>query len=88
MALWMIKCSSLLQPVVNLIQERILESSVIHIDETRVQVLKEDDGNNKKSVICGCNEPAHRILIPPTFLTYHYASSRSADVVNELLAGS
>ena len=86
MALWMIKCSSLLQPVVNLIQERILESSVIHIDETRVQVLKEDDGNPQKKRYMWVQRASPPNTDSP-YIFYHYASSRSADVVNELLAG-
>ncbi|GBU08888.1 hypothetical protein AwWohl_00260 [Gammaproteobacteria bacterium] len=36
---WMIKCGILVQPLVNLMQERILEQECIHMDETRVQVL-------------------------------------------------
>src|SRR3546814_18368324 len=32
-----------LQPLLNLLRDRLLESPVIHCDETRVQVLKEPD---------------------------------------------
>jgi len=40
---WMIKCSELLQPLYNLLNDQLLGSGYIHMDETRVQVLKEPD---------------------------------------------
>ena len=43
LANWMIKCGQLAQPLINLIQEHIQQQPVIHLDETRVQVLKEPD---------------------------------------------
>jgi len=42
MAGWMIKVGELLSPVLNLMEEDILESGYVQVDETRVQVLKED----------------------------------------------
>lgn len=41
LARWVIQCAGQLQPVLNLMRDRLLESPVIHCDETRVQVLKE-----------------------------------------------
>jgi len=43
MANWMIKCGNLLQPLKNLLNDQLLSSGYIHMDETRVQVLKEPD---------------------------------------------
>lgn len=40
-SLWVIKCAKLLQPLVNLLQDNILDYDVAYADETRVQVLKE-----------------------------------------------
>ena len=40
LARWVIGVSKLLQPLHNLARDRLLESSVIHMDETTVQVLK------------------------------------------------
>ena len=37
----MIHCGQLVQPLINLIHERMLEQNIIHADETRVQVLNE-----------------------------------------------
>ena len=43
LARWVIQCGEHLQPLLNLMRDRLLESRVIHCDETRVQVLKEPD---------------------------------------------
>jgi transposase len=43
LARWVIQCAEHLQPLLNLMRDRLLESRVIHCDETRVQVLKEPD---------------------------------------------
>ncbi len=48
LAQWMIRCSHLLQPVFNLMQERLLEAPILHMDETRVQVLKRGRKNPAK----------------------------------------
>ncbi|WP_344799381.1 IS66 family transposase, partial [Litoribacillus peritrichatus] len=42
-ARWMIQCSQLLQPLYNLMNDRLMSSGYIHMDETTVQVLKEPD---------------------------------------------
>lgn len=41
MARWMVQVGELLQPLMNLLEEELLSSSYIQMDETRVQVLKE-----------------------------------------------
>jgi transposase len=43
LANWMIKCSVLIQLLINLMYERVREGSLLHIDETVLQVLKESD---------------------------------------------
>jgi len=43
LANWMIKSSECLQPLYNLLNDQLLDSDYIHMDETRVQVLKEPD---------------------------------------------
>jgi transposase len=43
LARWVIQCGEHLQPLLNLMRDRLLESPIIHYDETRVQVLKEPD---------------------------------------------
>lgn len=41
LARWVIQCSEHFQPLLNLMRESLLNSRIIHCDETRVQVLKE-----------------------------------------------
>lgn len=41
MASWIIKCGSLVQPLINLLEGELIEQRVMHIDETTVQVLNE-----------------------------------------------
>jgi transposase len=43
LANWMIKCGQLIQPLINLILECQWEEWLLHMDETRVQVLDEPD---------------------------------------------
>ncbi|MFT5085172.1 MAG: transposase [Lentisphaeria bacterium] len=40
---WMIKAGALIQPLINLLLDKILERSVVHMDETTLQVLNEPD---------------------------------------------
>lgn len=40
---WVIQCSERFRPLLNLLRDRLLESPLTHCDETRVQVLKEED---------------------------------------------
>ena len=42
LANWMIKTGDLIQPLINLLQDRLHEQPILHLDETVVQVLKED----------------------------------------------
>lgn len=41
LANWMVKCGQLVQPLINLIHEKMLDQTILHADETRVQVLNE-----------------------------------------------
>ncbi len=41
LARWVIQCSEHLQPLLNLMRDKLLDYPVLHCDETRVQVLKE-----------------------------------------------
>lgn len=43
LSLWIIRCSELLQPLVNLLQDEILNYDVAYADESTLQVLKEKD---------------------------------------------
>lgn len=41
LASWMVRCGELVQPLINLLRDRLLASAYIQMDETTVQVLKE-----------------------------------------------
>jgi transposase len=43
LANWMMTCSALIQPLINLLYEYARESSLLHMDETVLQVLKESE---------------------------------------------
>lgn len=76
MANWVIRCSEdYFSPVIDHLKKRLLQKDIIHVDETRVQVLKEDGKKPQaKSWIwlyrtgSECNEP---------IILYDYQPSRS-----------
>jgi hypothetical protein len=78
------QCSDHLQPLVNLMHDRLLESPVIHCDETRLQVLKEPDrdpGSQSWMWVQTGGPPARPVIL------FDYTSSRAQDVPQRLLAG-
>lgn len=84
LANWMIKSGELIQPLINLLNDKLLIYPVMHCDETRVQVLKED----------GKPATSHsymwvRVGGPPTqpIRLFHYADSRGGAVATELFEG-
>jgi len=84
LANWMIKAGCLIQPLLNLLEERLLAYPVMHCDETTVQVLKEPDKNaTSKSYMWV------RVGEPPTqpIRLFHYANSRRGSVACEMLDG-
>ena len=84
LARWVIQCGEHLQPLLNLMRDRLLESRVIHCDETRVQVLKEPD-----------REPTSQSWMwvqtggPPNqpVILFDYSTSRAQEVPSRLLEG-
>ena len=86
LANWMIQCGQLIQPLINAISERIREQSVIHIDETTVQVLKAEPHQAQKKRYMWVQRAG-----PPNgdnhYVLFHYADSRSGTVATELLEG-
>ena len=83
MASWMIKLGQSLQPMINLMRDDLLDSRLLHVDETTVQVLKEKGRKAKdKSYIwvqaSGNNDPP--------IVLFDYDPSGSARVAKNLLA--
>tara|TARA_R110002020_G_C16261901_1_gene770531 strand:+ start:464 stop:1978 length:1515 start_codon:yes stop_codon:yes gene_type:complete len=84
LARWVMQCGDHLQPLVNLLRDRLLESPVIHCDETRLQVLKEPDRDPDSQswmwVQTG-GPPEHPVIL------FDYTSSRAQEVPQRLLEG-
>ncbi len=83
-ARWVIQVARQLQPLVNLVQDRLLECRVLHMDETRIQVLKEPGREPSTQsfmwVMCSGAHEAHPLIL------YDYRSTRSGQIVREKLA--
>ena len=82
LARWIIQCSEYFQPLINLMRDRLLESPVIHCDETRVQVLKEPDRDptSQSWMWVQVSGPPDRKVV-----LFDYTSSRAQDVPLRLL---
>jgi len=80
---WMIKCGDAVQSLIDLIREKILENSIVHMDETPVQVLKEPDkAAQTKSymwVMSTANNAAKKSVL------FTYSASRSAKTPVDIL---
>lgn len=83
MAHWMIKCGELIVPLLNLLKDELLESHLIHSDETPVQVLKEPGKSpHSKSYMW-----VQARWGPQPIVLFDYASSRSSEIPKSLLTG-
>jgi transposase len=84
LASWMMKTAELLTPLMNLLRDRLLESNLIHMDETPLQVLKEKNkAATSKSYmwVQARGDPGEKIIL------FNYDPSRSAEVPRSLLLG-
>jgi len=84
MANWMIKAGGLVQPLINLMQDRLLGHDIIQMDETTVQVLKESGkrAQSKSYLWLQRGGPPEQPVV-----LYHYDPGRGAGVAKRLLAG-
>ena len=81
---WMIQVAKLCQPLVNLMQDQLLESAYLHMDETTVQVLREPNRQaSTKSYMWV--RLAKRESKP--IVLFDYRPSRAGDIPVELLEG-
>jgi hypothetical protein len=82
LARWVIQCSAHFQPLLNLMRDRLLESPVVHCDETRVQVLKEpgrDPTSQSWMWVQASAGPDRKVVL------FDYSSSRAQEVPLRLL---
>ena len=83
MARWLIQVSEKLIPLYNLLQEKLLDSNYLQMDETTVQVLKEDGKRaTSKSYMWVRLKPGDCPII-----LYNYDPTRRGSVPLELLLG-
>lgn len=81
---WMIGSGNLVQPLINLLIEQQMQSDVMHLDETPVQVLNEPDKppDGKKYFWVAVGGPPDKPIY-----RFHYDPSRGSSVAYELLQG-
>ncbi len=82
LANWMVRCGQLVQPLINLIHERILEQHILHADETRVQVLSEPGRAAETQSfmwVLRCTMPNCAAVL------FHYEPTRSGKAAEALL---
>lgn len=82
LARWVIQCCEHFQPLLHLMRDRLLESPVIHCDETCVQVLKEPgrDPTSQSWMRVQAGGPPDRKVV-----LFDYTSSRAQEVPLRLL---
>lgn len=81
---WIIRCGQLVQPLLNLLNDLLLEGSVIHCDETPLQVLREPDKSPESQSYMWVRVsglPNRKIVL------YDYRASRSGSEACHLLEG-
>jgi transposase len=84
LARWMIQAGALVTPLLNLLQDTLLEGPLIHMDETSLQVHNEP-GKPPESRSYMWVRAA--FLPDKKIVLYHYAPGRGGHVAAELLAG-
>ena len=84
LARWVIGSARLLQPLHNLMRDILLDGSLIHMDETVVQVLKEEDRSPTSNSYMWVQTGG---LPDKPVVLYDYDPSRSAQVPVRLLEG-
>ncbi len=84
LANWMIQAGHLIQPLINLLQDRLLSYDILQMDETTVQVLKESGRKAQSKSYLWLQRggpPDHPVVL------YHYDPGRGAGVAKRLLEG-
>jgi transposase len=84
LANWMIQAGSLIQPLINLLRERLLAYDIVQMDETPVQVLKEPGkaAQSKSYLWLQRGGPPEQPVI-----LYDYDPGRGSEVPKRLLEG-
>lgn len=84
LAFWMVRCGELVQPLINLMRERLLDHDFIQCDETPFQVLKEPGKSAESDSYLWVQRGTpddHPLIL------YEYDPSRSGEVSERLFEG-
>ncbi|ABK42848.1 transposase IS66 [Magnetococcus marinus MC-1] len=84
LANWMIQCGQLVQPLINLMRDKMLDYDILQMDETTIQVLKEKDkvaASNSYMWVQRGGPPGSPVIL------FDYDPTRGAEVPKRLLAG-
>jgi transposase len=81
MARWMIRCKELSEPLLNLMHDDLINSPIIHADETTIQVLNEPNktAQSKSYIWCLARNTDEPIVL------YRYYDSRGRKAAEDLL---
>jgi transposase len=82
LARWMVQCGELVQPVINLLRDRLFDSGYVRMDETTGQVLKEPGRAAQSTSYLWVQQSGER---EQPVVLYDYAPSRSGSVPLALL---
>lgn len=84
LARWMIACGEAVQPLINLLWDRVRQSALVHMDETPVQVLDEPGKTpqSKSFMWVAVAGPAGRSTV-----LFHYTPGRTQATPKHLLEG-
>ena len=82
LARWMVQCGELVQPLINLLRDRLLDSAYLRMDETTVQVLKEPGKTAQSTSYLWVQQSGER---EDLVVLYDYAPSRAGAVPVALL---
>ena len=84
LANWMIQTGALVQPIINLLRDRLLDYDILQMDETTVQVLKEPGktAQSKSYLWLQKGGPPEKPVV-----LYDYDPGRGAEVPKRLLEG-
>jgi transposase len=82
MANWMMKVHQAAQPILNLLEDEVIASNYLQMDETTIQVLKEEDRKaQSKSYMWVRYKPGERSVV-----LFDYDPSRRGEIAERLLA--
>ena len=81
LARWMVIAGEKVEPLITLLREELLKSKYIHMDETPVQVLNEENKRAETKSYMWVQAIEH----PYPIILFHYAKNRSGNNVEELL---